>query len=133
MNRFTGCAGFSLAELLLTVALLVMLTGWLSMQYGPIKEQRRQAVAREELNRIRDAVEATRVVTSGRDALPGALEAVPGLAGRELIDPWGRPYSVVATRPCVLSPGPDGLQGTEDDLSAPLSPVRTGIGWPGRR
>jgi hypothetical protein len=125
--------GFSLAELLLTVALLVLLTGWLSLQYGPIKEQRRQTVAREELRRIRDAVEASRVVTAGRDALPEALQSVPGLAGAELVDPWGQSYSVVATRPCILSPGPDGVQGTEDDLSAPLSPVRTGLGWSGRR
>jgi hypothetical protein len=38
---------------------------------------------------------------------------------RKRLDPWGRPYHLqCGIRTAVISGGPDGLIGTEDDLSA---------------
>ncbi|MBI4869672.1 MAG: prepilin-type N-terminal cleavage/methylation domain-containing protein [Candidatus Wallbacteria bacterium] len=116
-------AGFTLMELLLALALLLLLVGFLAMEYGAVKERRLSGIAVAEVHGIRDAIEAERLVTPGPDRLPTDLAAVPALRGQSLVDPWGQPYAVSGPRLLVYSSGPDGVAETSDDLTAPLAPL----------
>ena len=88
------------------------------------------------------AVRATRIlasywevaVVSGRQptSLADLVVHWPHLAefGSPPVDPWGRPYLIVARQRGevlhteIVSCGPDGALGTDDDLRSPVSPTR---------
>lgn len=74
-------------------------------------------------------------VTSGRQptSLADLVARWPHLAesfGSPPVDPWGKPYLIVARQRGevlhkeVVSCGPDGALDTEDDLRSPVSPAR---------
>lgn len=125
--------GFSLGELLLTVALLLLLVGLMSWQYGPIKEARLDAVAREEARRIRDALEAHRLTLPGADVVPAAITETAAFRMGVPEDPWGHGYEIDPSAPHVFSRGPDGEAGTPDDITSALSRPARVKGQPRRR
>lgn len=84
--------------------------------------------ARLDLENLRAAFSAYRGKTnSWPDESRWAQQLVEArILSREPHDPWGRPfrYSLVATdggelAPRLTSLGPDGVEGTDDDLAAP--------------
>ncbi len=120
----TGRRGFTLVELLSTMFLLSFLVGLASWYYSSVKQGQQLSVARTELRRIRDAVEAHRVGLIDPDQLPESLSEVRALKGQELLDPWGTPYILDRGEFQILSSGPDLQAFTEDDLIRPLAPPR---------
>jgi general secretion pathway protein G len=97
-------------------------------------EAARRAAARNDVSQLRLALD-TLAQDSGRyptavEGMGALVQPPPGLANwhgpyvrRLPNDPWGRPYfyapATEASAPHVLSLGPDGRQGTSDDIGSP--------------
>lgn len=78
--------GFTVVELLLTLAIFSILVGVGYSSYGTVLERNRTAAVVNDLTRIKFAIERFRTVN---DELPGTLADV-GMDGMR--DPWGNPY-----------------------------------------
>lgn len=78
--------GFTVVELLLTLAIFSILVGVGYSSYGTVLERNRTAAVVNDLTRIKFAIERFR---TANDELPGTLADV-GMDGMR--DPWGNPY-----------------------------------------
>jgi len=126
--------GFTLMEVLLVLAILVVLGSMVTVGYMQIKRNADRDAAKGQIGLLENAVDlyALNVGTSpttqqGLLALreaPSDLKNVAKWAGPYLkeelpIDPWGQPYQyeqISADQFKVWSNGPDGQQGSEDDI-----------------
>ena len=119
--RSTFRAGFTLMELLVVVALLVVLAGTGGVIYMNYLEGAKEDVARTQVHELTQAAEAYRIRYG---EYPQSLAALtqPGPDGRAtlepsaLVDPWQRPYQYVhpgqhhptTGKPDIWSGGKDG-------------------------
>lgn len=86
-------------------------------------DRAKAAKARADLARLRAAVDEHAIRHGGEP--PEALEELlaadehgePTLRARDLFDPWGRAYGYERASTRVWSSGPDGLEGTADDIA----------------
>jgi len=90
-------AAFTLMEMLVVVAIIVMLAGLSTWGYMRYLETTKLGKAKMDISHISGAVDAYKsetgdyppnlqVLLEARDGLPAALEA------KDIVDPWGKPY-----------------------------------------
>lgn len=114
--------GFSFAEVLASVVIVLLLISVTITWYGGVTEDARASMARVEAKKIVVMIEARELSTRADYRTP-ALP--PSYAGSGL-DPWGQPWRVDPERSAVLSAGPDGkLDGGADDISVSWEPLVT--------
>jgi len=126
--------GFTLMEVLLVLAILVVLGSMVTVGYMQIQRNANKDAAKGQIGLLENAVDlyALNVGTcpttqQGLSALrtaPSELKNVAKWAGPYLkeelpVDPWGQPYQyeqISADEFKIWSNGPDGQQGSEDDI-----------------
>ncbi len=116
--------GFTLVELLVVVAILGILATIAIQNVGGNIDETNKTAATASVKSIDDAIVTYKIKHGGR--LPSSLSALiegddPILRGGEgaLQDPWGNEYKLVkkgSKSYYVLSLGPDGAEGTDDDI-----------------
>ncbi len=131
--------GFTLMEVLLVLVILVILAGMAVTAYGPIQRTAYMRAAKTQIGAFRGPLAAYRLdmgdYPSTQQGLP-ALRGAPadmGQGGRWMgpyiepnvpPDPWGRPYQYEypgrndPNMPDIWSLGPDGISGSEDDITS---------------
>jgi len=86
-------SGFTLVELVITVAILVILAGLTIPAYSRVLDHARVTRAVGDINAVTKEVA---VFQSGHGCLPPSLTA---LGRTDLLDPWGRAYQLVVPAP----------------------------------
>lgn len=134
LHPLAGRAAFTLMEVLVVVAILVVLAGVGGVIYLRVQEDSYRDLARLRAKDIETAVRA--YMRSHQDTPPGSLQelAAPSDGGRpyiqmdQLVDPWGMPYNYrpqpqapqnsVRGVPDIYSSGPNRVDdgGSGDDI-----------------
>lgn len=143
-RRIRRRRGFTLMEILLVLAILVVLGSMVTLGYSQIQKSANVKLARSQIHVLEEAVELYRLDVGtypkqdvGLGALmqnPGDLAVPEKWAGPYLkqqtlpVDPWNNPYSYeivgedqnsnVQIR--IWSNGPNGTSGDNDDVSTAL-------------
>jgi len=126
--------GFTLMEVLLVLAILVVLGSMVTVGYMQIQRNANRDAAKGQIGLLEDAVQlyALNVGTcpttqqgllalreAPSDLKNAAKWAGPYLSEELPIDPWGQAYQyeqISAEEFKIWSNGPDGQQGSEDDI-----------------
>lgn len=121
--------GFNLLELMVVVTIIGMIAGIVSVSVFGAMKQARLNTAKTEISNLEHAVgmfqvrfsrfpttqEGLAVLMNPPGDLDGFIEELPA-------DPWGQAYTYSRPDPrgkkkfLLLSPGPDGMMDTEDDI-----------------
>lgn len=127
--------GFTLMEVLLVLAILVVLASLSTVFIRRMQQQAYISAAQTEISNLGSALELYQIdllsypdTNQGLQALrqpPAELKNPARWKGPYLkndiqLDPWGNPYQYQLTSPetfVISSAGPDGTPGTEDDIS----------------
>ena len=139
--------GFTLMEVLLVLAILVVLGSMVTVGYLQIQKNANKDAARTQISMLEDAVQlyALQVGTcpstqqrTGSTARRSVRPPEPGKVGRTVParsalpnDPWGSPYqyeALSAEEFRIWSNGPDGQQGNEDDINPALERQQNSAG-----
>jgi prepilin-type N-terminal cleavage/methylation domain-containing protein len=132
LERRARKKGFTLVELLVAVAILAILTAALLPRIMPFSNAARIASTSKELRNLNTVIEAWEVIEGEYPEPSLDLENPNSIAsvmqdhginwtGDEtgIVDSWGNPYyyqSLGGGLYCIISAGPDGVLGTDDDL-----------------
>lgn len=118
-------SGFTLVELLLVVCILGILAAGVVMNMSGHDQTARITTTRASITQIEQAVQIFAMKHNGK--LPDALEELtagtddePGLLKEGAVnDSWGAAfgYSKTGKKFKIVSAGPDGEMGTEDDIT----------------
>jgi general secretion pathway protein G len=130
-------SGFTLIEVLLVLAILVIIASFAVMAYGPIQRKAYSNAAKTQVRALKGPLQAYRLdmndfptSAQGLEALrnpPGDLANPGKWSGPYLdspvpLDPWEQQYQYEypgrhdADMPDIWSMGPDGADGTPDDV-----------------
>ncbi len=118
--------GFTLVELLLVIAILGVLGTVVVMNTSGIGEKGAKTATMTSISTIKQAIETYKISTlrstppkSLDDLCNGINDDEPLLDASSLRDAWGNEfdYKVEGKKYRIISAGPDGAFGTEDDLS----------------
>jgi prepilin-type N-terminal cleavage/methylation domain-containing protein len=132
LNKLKKKKGFTLVELLVAVSILAIVTMALLPRLLPYSEAARTSAANKELRNLNTIVEAFAAVDGDYPEASLDLENPRSIASvmqdhgvkwtddeTGETDPWGNPYyyqSLGGGLYCIISAGPDGVLGTDDDL-----------------
>ena len=125
-------SGFTLMEILLVAAILVIIASMATLGFTAMQ---RNAVSKMAANEIKNIENACKMFKITHTRYPGKLEELiqpsqgmnrtewggPYLEARDFNDPWNEPYKYtpdeINERVIITSAGPDRQSGTEDDIS----------------
>ncbi len=139
-NSRSARRGFTLLEVLLVLAILVILAGSVTFYFGRMQQNAYIDAAKSQIGIFEQVLDAYRLNVGSYPTTSQGLEALrtppsdlrnpqkwQGPYIREAIplDPWGNPYQyeLLDTNAMSLNPyklaswGPDGIEGTEDDIT----------------
>lgn len=117
--------GFSLVGLVVTMTILVTISGVAGFYYGRLMDEQKDVVARSDLSEYAKHVRAYILRRGPID--DAALDLAPGEQPLKFLvdsgifdaiktDPWGREYQIDPGRGVVYSEGPEGLDESDDIL-----------------
>jgi prepilin-type N-terminal cleavage/methylation domain-containing protein len=119
--------GFTLMELLVVVAILVVLVGVATPLYLNYLEQSKKKIARADAVRLAGELKNFAVSHDGDYPPPNTWDLLP-LEKKPPLDPWGQPYQWTLMEtvqvdakvmvPIVWSSGPNKISGDADDISS---------------
>ena len=120
-------AGFTLMELLVVVAILVVLVGVATPMYLSYLDQSKRKVARADAIRLATELKNFAISHDGEYPPENTWDLVP-LEKKPPLDPWGQPYQWTLVEspqvdgtvlvPVVWSGGPNRVSGDGDDISS---------------
>ena len=122
-RRLRSTGGFTLLELILVMVIIGVLAGMVTFQVAGRGTEARIVRTQADLSVYQRAVEA--YALEHNDQYPKSLNDLSG-GEKEYItkiknDPWGQPYIFrfpgKKAKYDLMSRGPDGREGTEDDVS----------------
>lgn len=127
--------GFTLVEVLLVLVILVIIASLAVTAYGPIQKQAYVQAAQTQIKAFEQPLELYRTNIGSYPSTAEGLQALlspPAMDRRNMPDrymdtippdPWKRPYGYAyppqqnrADKPDIWSAGPDGQEGTDDDV-----------------
>lgn len=126
--------GFTLMEVLLVLAILVILGSFVTVGYVQLQRQANINAARGQIGMLESAVDHYTLAIGtppntqdGLEALRNAPQGLPNprkwtgpyITEQLPLDPWGQPYQyeqIDNETYKIWSNGPDGQQGNEDDI-----------------
>jgi len=129
--------GFTLIEVLLVLVILVVLASFAVTAYGPIQRKAFTNAAKSQIGAFESPLQAYRLDIGDFPSTAQGLEALrsppadlpnpdkwsgPYLGKPVPLDPWDMPYQYEypgkydPTVPDIWSVGPDGIDGSEDDV-----------------
>jgi general secretion pathway protein G len=129
--------GFTLIEVLLVLVILVVLASLAVVAYGPIQRRANVNAAKSQIGLFKTPLQMYQMTVGGYPTTTQGLEALrtapgdlpnpakwdgPYLDSPVPSDPWDKPYQYVSPGTHnpdgydVWSFGPDGVNGTEDDV-----------------
>lgn len=136
-GRAVAPRGVTLIEVLLVLAILVVIGSLAVVAIGPIQRSAYMNAAKTQLNAFKTPLQAYRIDIGSYPSTSQGLEALrqppsdlssptkwrgPYLETPVPLDPWGNPYRYEypgryqADAPDIWSYGPDGIDGTDDDI-----------------
>ena len=113
--------GMTLIEIMVVVAIISLVLGGVGLMAFNQFKQAQTDTARKDVVQIQQAVEL--YMTQKRGKCPKTLQDLKasGVAAKVSKDPWGNDYEIKCpgekTSVDVISAGPDGELGTEDDVN----------------
>lgn len=126
--------GFTLMEVLLVLAILVILGSFVTVGYIRLQKNANIDATKSQITMLEDAVQLYTLAIGTPPSTQQGLEALrvqpsdlrnpakwqgPYLDKELPLDPWGAPYQYEQISPeefKIWSDGPDGQQGSEDDV-----------------
>lgn len=122
--------GVTLVEVLIVVAILSLIAGGVAIYAVPKFQQAQKDTAKTDAKTLVQVVEVWKLNhpgTGGECPTVEALKADKAIkADQNTNDPWGKPYRILCTGEeyGVVSSGPDGKEGSEDDIWAGARPTK---------
>ena len=137
MTRRSRRRGFTLIEVMLVLAILVVMAGMAVMAYGPMQRRANIRAAKTQIGLLKTPLQSFDMAIGSYPTTSQGLESlrtVPGdlanpakwdgpyIESSVPLDPWDNPYQYAC--PGTYNPdsydlwsfGPDGVNGTEDDI-----------------
>ena len=118
--------GVTLVEVLIVIAILSLIAGGVAIFAIPKFKEAQVSTAKTDTKTLLTVIDGWRVTHSGTDCpTVEALKADKSLKqDQNTKDPWGHDYEIScgADGDAVMSWGPDGKKGTEDDIWAGARP-----------
>lgn len=126
--------GFTLMEILLVLAILVILGALVGVSYSQIRKNAMIDTAKAQISNLETAVKAYQIQVGTFPSMDAGLDALfnppsdapvgkwrgPYLDATQLpLDPWNNPYNyelINSEQFEITSNGPDGQPGTDDDV-----------------
>jgi general secretion pathway protein G len=122
--------GLSLIEIMIVITIIAMVSAGVAVYAFKLYEDAKKRQAETDAGTVRQAVQ-TYIALESANACPSMIELVDGQVldeGKNEQDPWGKDYLIACEGPrvWVKSLGPDGQEGTEDDIVVPRRRTRKG-------
>jgi general secretion pathway protein G len=125
-----GARGVTLVEVLIVVAILSLIAGGVAIFAIPRFQQAQKDTAKTDTKTLIQVVETWKLNHPGTGGACPTIEDLKNdkalKADQNTNDPWGKPYKIVCTGEDygVMSPGPDGKEGSEDDIWSGTKPAK---------
>jgi len=122
--------GVTLVEVLIVVAILSLIAGGVAIFAIPRFQQAQKDTAKTDTKTLVQVIETYKLNHPGTGGACPTIEDLKNdkalKADQNTNDPWGKPYKIVCTGEDfgVMSPGPDGKEGSEDDIWAGAKPSK---------
>ncbi len=138
-DRSAGRTAFTLVEVLLVLVILVIIGSIAVTAYGPIQRRAYVNAARSQIKAFKTPLNAYLLDIGDYPSSAQGLQALryppadlpdpskwngPYLDSEIPLDPWGNPYQYEypgrfdPSQPDIWSLGPDGIDGTDDDIGS---------------
>ncbi len=122
--------GVTLVEVLIVVAILSLIAGGVAIYAVPKYQEAQKTTAKTDAKTLVSVVETWKLDHPGTGGDCPTVEVLKNdkalKPDQNVNDPWGKPYKIVCSGDefGVVSSGPDGKEGSEDDIWAGAKPTK---------